>query len=587
MSIVNSPIREGTPNSLIPRKRSLPPDNAPAQSTPDSIEHPPPLRSVPAVKDKEAMQREKREKKDTLKKRESKGATTDAGKAVSDPISKAASKTGKSRVPEVNSIKPIRYLFPKPLPSDYSEPPAPTLSLHNSKPRLSVNEAVTEFYEPDRVSNRKGYRFSPCIADRNFPATVFRKTELAPQRARLSFHDSSSSILFDRTITQASTDKGYRLARGNIAVREGRWYWECRVTSGIAGTIRRERVATSMGSPIQSESLEANGHVRIGWARLEASFEAPVGYDAYSYGLRDVAGQKVHMSRPSDFFPPDTSIVEGDVIGLEIDLPSLALHHKVVQGNFNPAVDSENPTESLPPQPKGFHIIRDRALCTWKSNKYFEQFEYCSTKELEDLCHPTNDLATRSAPNPTHPNPILRTLPDSKVRVYRNGQAMGEPFANLLAFLPPASKPGAPEARDGMDDGYLGYYPAVSCFRGGAVEVNFGPDFWAPPPGLNSSESTDPQSQLIRPDNRRLRPLCERYAEQVAEDTVQDIIDEIELALHPPEGTSRPGSSGMTTADYDLKKSHTSNGIGSLEAALGLDNRHPSSLLKELVQGEE
>ena len=78
---------------------------------------------------------------------------------------------------------------------------------------------------------------------------------------------------------------------------------------------------------------ESGGHVRMGWARREAPLDGPVGFDCYSYGLRDVSGQKVHMSRPKGFAECD--FVEGDVIGMEITLPSLSLHRKVVGGLYN------------------------------------------------------------------------------------------------------------------------------------------------------------------------------------------------------------------------------------------------------------
>ncbi|KAI9743176.1 MAG: exocyst complex component exo84, partial [Chaenotheca gracillima] len=157
----------------------------------------------------------------------------------------------------------------------------------------------------------------------------------------------------------------------NVGVREGRWYWECKITSGI-------RQPNPNAGPTETEP---QGHVRIGWARREASLDAPVGFDAYSYGLRDVGGQKVHMSRPKDFFPPGEDIREGDVIGLEINLPSLALHRKIVEGQYNPAVDVSDAAAAQDVEPPD--IIRDRVPIRYRAHLYFEQFEYHPTKELE------------------------------------------------------------------------------------------------------------------------------------------------------------------------------------------------------------
>jgi COMPASS component BRE2 len=268
----------------------------------------------------------------------------------------------------------------------------------------------------------------------------------------------------------------------------------------------------------------------VGFARREASLDAPVGFDAYSYGIRDVAGQKVHMSRPKDFFPPGEDIKEGDVIGLEIQLPSERLQRKIVTGQYNPAVDlADEETEQAPDQaPEAPNIIRDRIPIRFKAHIYFEKIDYHSTKEMEDLMNPSPMAAGQSSeePNSYHQVPALRTLPRSCINVYKNGVLMGTPWTDLLAFLPPASKQAQQTGgREALDDGTLGYYPAVSVFRGGAVEVNFGPDFWYPPPAEDAemTEADGPQ----KPKSNRLRAVSERYDEQIVEDIVYDIIDEV------------------------------------------------------------
>jgi COMPASS component BRE2 len=317
-----------------------------------------------------------------------------------------------------------------------------------------------------------------------------------------------------------TTEKGFRLARANVAVREGRWYWECKITRG---TLKDK-------GPNDPDS---HGHVRVGWARREASLDAPVGFDAYSYGIRDVEGQTVHMSRPKDFFPPGQDLREGDVIGLEIQLPSEHLHRKVVQGQYNPAVDlldEEGLAAAEAP-----NIVRDRIPIRFKAHIYFEKIDYHTTKELDDLMNPSpmgssGPIGSSEAPNPHHKFPSLRTLPQSYIKIYKNGVDMGTAWTDLLAFLPPASKPLAqPGARDGLDDGMLGYYPAVSVFRGGAAEVNFGPKFWYPPPGYGEQQEDVEMEGAEETQTRlkRIRAVCERYDDQIVEDIVYDVIDEV------------------------------------------------------------
>ncbi len=358
----------------------------------------------------------------------------------------------------------------------------------------------------------------------------YRQTEPEPYGAQISFEDAASHVVFDRAGKHVTSDKGFRMARSNVSVREGRWYWECKVTRGIL----KKR---GEGDP------ESHGHVRVGWARREASLDAPVGFDAYSYGIRDVAGQKVHMSRPKDFFPPGEDLREGDVIGLEIQLPSERLHRKVVQGQYNPAVDLAD--EDADPGSEAPNIVRDRIPIRFKSHIYFEKIDYHTTKELDDLMNPSPVGASAAAsgssdtPNSNHPTPSLRTLPNSYIKIYKNGVLMGTPWTDLLVFLPPASKMiQQPAGRECLDDGSLGYYPAISVFRGGAVEVNFGPDFWCPPPELKNAqqqgedvEMQDADASESRPRSGRslakTRAVCERYDEQIVEDIVYDIVDEV------------------------------------------------------------
>ena len=365
------------------------------------------------------------------------------------------------------------------------------------------------------------------------------------------------------------------MAKANVGVRQGSWYWECRITSGIP---KRKRSDSHMGEE------SPRGHVRMGWARREATLDAPVGFDAYSYGLRDVAGQKVFMSRPKDFFPPEEDIREGDVIGLEINLPSETLHRKVVEGHYNPAVDL---ADDEPPAVETADIIRDRVPIRFKAHLYFEQIEYHAVKELEELMNPSPVITSAGgfgtngpAPCPTHPNPSLRTLPHSSIKIYKNGNYVGTPFTDLLAFLPPASKPLAQVgAREGLDDGMLGYYPAVSVFRGGAAEVNFGPHFWYPPP---KHDDLDDEVDMIGSDQapvsrlRRLRPVGERYEEQIVEDILYDIVDEVDFWIQDGGVSGKGATNGMrASAGVSVQGGMIAGGV------LG------SEEIKELVQDDE
>jgi COMPASS component BRE2 len=222
-----------------------------------------------------------------------------------------------------------------------------------------------------------------------------------------------------------------------------------------------------------------------------APLDVPVGFDGYSYSLRDVTGQKVHMSRPRPFMEPFKT---GDVIGMHISLPR--------------QVKSEDESkEGIVPQ----GVFRDRIPIRFKGQLYFEQPDYTASKEMDDLMNPVLPPASQNNPSIPVQRPNFPVLNGSFINVYKNGVFQGSAFEDLLAFLPPSSKIGGKD----LDDGMLGYYPAASVFRYGVVRFNFGPDYFFPPQDL---------------EGRGVRPLCERYDEMLKEDKEWDLIDEAEWA---------------------------------------------------------
>ena len=341
----------------------------------------------------------------------------------------------------------------------------------------------------------------------------------------------------------------------------------------------------------------------MGWARREASLDVPVGFDGYSYGLTDIRLEPMHRSRMSKYiddgsdkpqtkksksklskskqaaaqgFSAEDHAREGDVIGLEISLPSLTFHRKIVDGNYNPAVDvgsgldqptvtrSNNP---LDPEDGSPNVVRDRFPVPYKGSMYFESIEYRSSKAME--AYGDRGPHSKETPSPNHPDATVRCLPHSHIKIYKNGKRIGTAFRNLMAFLPPASQIGQEKergVRTTLDDGMLGYFPAVGAFHGGMAEVNFGPNFWFPPATLESSvfsgslhtagfdgedvrmtgidgdspgaeeskgrkEAEEAMLAGVDLSKSKLRGIGERYSEQIAEDVWADIIDEVDFMM--------------------------------------------------------
>jgi COMPASS component BRE2 len=278
-----------------------------------------------------------------------------------------------------------------------------------------------------------------------------------------------------------------------------------------------------------------------------------------------------HMTGDGGKDPGDLNV--GDVVGLMITLPPLQVHKKVVEGSFNPAdypdlkcgpavikpkktatgkkaakppvksKEGENGTTKLSSRevlrvqlnsvmglsaPPDMDIIRDRNPFIHKQMTYFECPEYtphvdlgrntlnAKNKSVNSETGKRYDLLTE--PHPNHELPHLRTLPGSKIEMWVNGKYHGVVWENLFAFLPPASsieKSNRTTLVSGeIDDGLLGYYPAISHYTGGAVECKFDGPWWY---GYTNDG----------PARANCRPIGQRYQEQIIEDFVSDMVDEI------------------------------------------------------------
>jgi COMPASS component BRE2 len=407
-------------------------------------------------------------------------------------------------------------LLADPRPSDIL-PPQPRQMNFVYQKTSNVLGKSWDFYEVvDKLTNKNGFRYSYAIADPGFPHIKYRQTDVPPYHSRFSFEDSPAAICFTKDALAVTTNEPWHSARANVCAREGVYYYEARVISGI--------VNDSQSNPNNRGSgTSSRGHIRLGFARREAELDVNVGVDCYGYGIRDVNGEVINRMRCEYFFPKGEAIREGDVIGLLITLPPLSLHKKVVEGTYDPAADDNN-TLSPPDtdSPPITNIIRDRIPFHLKSDFCWQQSNVFPSKQLRDYAFNLKETPTFGPPSPFNSeDPSLRTLPGSSITIYKNGVKMGTPFKELYAFLPPASRLangtnnlGIGE-RENADDGMIGYFPTVSCYGGGAVECRFEPPWWVGPP---------PTADNGAP----VRPFGERFNDQIVEDVVSDIVDEVE-----------------------------------------------------------
>ncbi|KAL3461744.1 hypothetical protein BJX64DRAFT_260061 [Aspergillus heterothallicus] len=494
--------------------------------------------------------RSKRNKRDSRKKREAKGLDQEG-----PPPKKKAVTVHNTAIPssELTILRPIAVGEPK--ASDLL-PPQPRQFNFAIRKMSGILGQSWDFYEVvDKLTNKNGFRYTYAIADPAFPHIKYRQTDVPPYHARFSFEDSPAAILFSKDALAVTTSDPWHTARANVCAREGTYYYEARIISGV---MTAGDAVTSNG--IANTRPPARGHIRLGFARREADLDVNVGVDCYGYGIRDVNGEVVNRMRCEHFFPKGESIREGDVIGMLITLPSLALQKRIVEGTYDPGSIGDNSTTRLGP-PSASNLIRDRIPFHYKSDFCWQQSNVFPTKQLRDYAFNLKETPTFGPPSPLNAEDAsLRTLPGSSITIYKNGVKMGTPFKELYAFLPPASRLangtnnlGLGE-RENADDGMIGYYPAVSCYGGGAVECRFqGPWWYGPPSHTEFGEA--------------VQGVGERFNEQIAEDIIADIVDEVEAML--VWGDADDGDDVVNNAEMDGSGSGAVGGTDILKNGVG------------------
>lgn len=458
--------------------------------------------------------------------------------------------------------------------SETSPSPAPQLlptlaedeDPNSSRPRLTISRhpsftPVGDFYNTDLIpANRVGYRYSPAGLTEPGATLLQRTIECAPTTARVSWYDRSPFIKVSLDGLSLAGDKGFRSARFNTPLREGKWFFEVRILQGNG----------DIGDGTEG------AHVRLGFARREAPLNGPAGLDGYSYGIRDKTGEKVHISRPKPYAKPFGT---GDVVGMYICLPP-----------------KRDPDPNDPEDPA--HLRRERIAIEFKGQEYFESLEYPQEKEMMVLMEPkkkekagessskssgplngsptkksatvkntpgnsrktTNRRGTSSANAPkTIPTRPLSTLDDSYIAFFINGECQGIAFQDLYSYLPLRKQASTTNKRSNnsnnpeairehkvnhFDDGSLGYYPMISLFNDAKVRVNTGPDFeFYPEDDIDAVvRCVGIKSEDEHNRTRTWRPLHERYPEYMAE---QWALDEKEEA----EATAAVNSGLDTVAD--------------------------------------
>ena len=387
-----------------------------------------------------------------------------------------------------------------------------------SQPSLPIPTEVctlngeTYYQVEDLPVNRRGFKYKLCRPNPLFTSNFYATTDLPPYQACISLFDRAPAMLFSKDSMSVTQAKGWRSARSNVGVREGSYYFEFKILNS-----------------------DKNSHVRVGVARREASLEAPVGYDAYGYGIRDVDGQLMFISRRKNVCV-ENGFTTGDVIGFLVQLPSLKEHKREIEEfveNKRAEMSMEHKSKKRKHKWKQIsveenemfiahdNIVRDQSPTKSKGALYYDQYEYTRTKTMDHLLNPITVFGEKAVIEMDDKTKNIPVITNSKIRVFKNGIEQDTCIDNLYSFLPTNIEtredlnlePNVQQLQNpgyrNTDDNTLGYYPMLSTFQNGAVRLNAGPEFDFPPP-------------------ETVKPLNDRYEEQVIEEWYWDILDEVE-----------------------------------------------------------
>ncbi|CCF60136.1 hypothetical protein KAFR_0J00680 [Kazachstania africana CBS 2517] len=317
--------------------------------------------------------------------------------------------------------------------------------------------------------NKRNFMYVPCAPIAEFRELGYCNSEYPFEKPGFNLMDRSDGISLlenHNDIIAVKKSTGWRTARCDVSIKEGTTYWEVELLKGGAvpdmgdtDDIRRSK-----------ELVDSRSHIRFGISRREASLEAPVGFDSYSYGIRDHSLESIHKGKLIHVLEQGTPLKPGDILGFVLKLPDTktqieqakeyterriaALNQSDLEANnnghsSNHSVDPWNHDTSGPqkkktrfnraPSNKEFqkallesidynNIVRDQIAIRYKNQLFFEGTDYVKTTKPE---YYSSDKRERQE---------YYTLKDSSLAVYLNGKYLGKAFENINPFLPPFSE---------------------------------------------------------------------------------------------------------------------------------------------------
>ena len=199
-------------------------------------------------------------------------------------------------------------------------PPYVHLSGRDTAPQLRIDENPSAGRRLTLRGGMRGYRMSRATHGVSSGTYYYEVMILTPAGARevvrnlpdvVRLGDGLRENLQDNLVREVLEKEG---ADGENASSADA------TTATAAGKLSNKRARKSnVGTPPNYDASKLTGHVRIGWSMRTGDLQAPVGYDQWSYGFRDILGSRIHRSRREDRWGGEP-FGPGDIMGLCITM---------------------------------------------------------------------------------------------------------------------------------------------------------------------------------------------------------------------------------------------------------------------------
>ena len=174
---------------------------------------------------------------------------------------------------------------------------------------------------------------SETLADRVEKVVGITMTE--KEKAAIEKERREAAMYWPVSLNPKLKPKGCVVSDDRMSFTSTKGYKTCVASHGVktAGAYYYEIAIIALGE---------TGHARVGWKSKSGERNAPVGFDKFGYGYKDIGGEKVHQGVTSAYGEP---FKEGDVIGcyiyVDADVPVKARGTKVTTVNA-----ASEPTEN-------------------------------------------------------------------------------------------------------------------------------------------------------------------------------------------------------------------------------------------------